>query len=349
MKEKVLEKMEKINEGKKIDEKTKSKIKSIIFDNIIIAIDIVALFIILSISSNHIQKSVMTIICNSLSIIMLLYTIVLFELAYKKDSGKLAMHGIELLALSIITLFTSYMLLEIHTQQIFLVGVYFTIYYVVKILYLCIKEKNKHVTDVSDIKEIVKKESKDKNVEEFIADKKAEIKEEIEDKKEKKSSKKADKEKTNAKADKKEVKDTEKQESKKTGTKTTTKKKTTSTAGNKKKKENEIAIDETAEKKTTAKKTTTGKTTAKKTTTKKAVTDKTLAPKTPVKKTTTNKTVEKKTSTAKASKTTTSKAKTTKTVSSEETPAPKKRGRPRKESNINDKKHDADLAETNTK
>ena len=103
--------------------------------------------------------------------IFLLFSIFIFEIAYKKDNDEISLNGIEFLVLSIFSLLIQYIpkLLKIDENTYMLAGTYiFLIYYGIKniIIYTC--ERKKELDNLSDIKEIVKdepikKETKRKN------------------------------------------------------------------------------------------------------------------------------------------------------------------------------------------
>ena len=102
------------------------------------------------------------------SFIFLLFSIFIFEIAYKKDNDEISLNGI---VLSIFSLLIQYIpkLLKIDENTYMLAGTYiFLIYYGIKniIIYTC--ERKKELDNLSDIKEIVKdepikKETKRKN------------------------------------------------------------------------------------------------------------------------------------------------------------------------------------------
>ena len=105
------------------------------------------------------------------SFIFLLFSIFIFEIAYKKDSDEIALNGIEFLALSIFSLLIQYIpkILKIDENMYMIAGTYiFLIYYGIKnvVIYTC--ERKNELDNLSDIKEIVKdepikKETKRKN------------------------------------------------------------------------------------------------------------------------------------------------------------------------------------------
>ena len=95
------------------------------------------------------------------SFIFLLFSIFIFEIAYKKDNDEISLNGIEFLVLSIFSLLIQYIpkLLKIDENTYMLAGTYiFLIYYGIKniIIYTC--ERKKELDNLSDIKEIVKDE-----------------------------------------------------------------------------------------------------------------------------------------------------------------------------------------------
>lgn len=284
MKNNVLEKIEEINEENQLSENSKKEILTKIFDNLIIAIDVVAIFTILIVSAMFLNKQNLINVYNMSSAIMIIFTIFVFELAYKKDSGSLAICGIEMLAISIAILFMPYSLIKLDAIWLKLINIYAGIYYIVKVIIMYNRYKSKTLLENSDIKQIVKKESKDTKVEEAIEEIKKTKKEDIIDKTEtKKVTKKRTTKKTTT---------TKKEANKpKTGTKKTTKTKTepAKTKGNNEKKVAKAGTTSTKAKTATKKKSEGAKTTTKKATT------------------------------------------TKKTETKQEVAAPKKRGRPRKE------------------
>ena len=134
------------------------KINGNIFENIIIAVAIMLYFIIINFSYYRVEEIKIQIGLKIVSMIILLLSITVFEIAYKKDSGKIAIHGIEILVLAIHALsimqvveiakikFTTYILISNYT---------FAIYYILKSGILYTIEKKKYLESLSDIKEIV--------------------------------------------------------------------------------------------------------------------------------------------------------------------------------------------------
>lgn len=172
MKKKELEKLDKLNQEKKLTKDVKEKISKKVLNNFLIAVDILLFFIILMIIDRNLNKESTILIYKISSIILFIFTLVLFEIAYKKDNDVLGIHGIEMLVLSIITLFTPYIFIDKTSVFTSIVGAYYTAYYILKNLVIYKKEKNNYLREQSDIKEIVKKESQDKLAQEQFAQRK---------------------------------------------------------------------------------------------------------------------------------------------------------------------------------
>ena len=189
--------LDKIAKQEKLPEEEKQKITRIALDNLINAISIMTYLIVLMLLP-LIKKQMFSItIYKTASMIILFLSIFIFEKAYKCDSGKLTISGIEVLILAIITLFAQYGFLKMQYTFLQLAGVYYGAYYIIKTIVLSVKIKRNYRKTVSDISEIVKKESKDKKAKETKTKRanKKEPKKEIKSLKKKQSSK-SNKEKT---------------------------------------------------------------------------------------------------------------------------------------------------------
>lgn len=260
---------EEINEKRKMPKKEKELLRKEIFTNIIICACLVAYFLFLFLGSVDKTKTVRVIDLKIFSTIYLATSIILFEIAYKKDSGKIAIHGIEILLVAIMTLFLPYIIFELdskHQKIYYFVGEYIAAYYVIKCICIAIIRKRKYSKDVSDIKEIVKKEKRIIKDEETIEQpkivvenkKKEQVKEKTIEKPKRKTTKKKKEPKKEIKENKpketEKIKSTEKKNAVKPKTKTTTKsktikketvaKETKTTAKNKSKKEIELKKEE---------------------------------------------------------------------------------------------------------
>ena len=113
-------------------------------------------FIFLILGFYNIEHSVYQTDLKVFSMCILLIAIVLLEKAYKEDSGKLAMFGIETIVIAIITLgliYVNIMMSVMYINIILIISYILAIYYVMKSIILYIRGKKKYFVD--DIKEII--------------------------------------------------------------------------------------------------------------------------------------------------------------------------------------------------
>lgn len=173
-----LETIEKISKERRLNKETKDKINKQVFWNLILSITILIFFIVLKYISINIEKNLCLIIYKTLSTILLIITIVLFEIAYKKDGSTLiTITSIETLFLAITTLIAPYFLIERNNMWNSMIGIYFTVYYIIKCFIIYKNEKNKYLKEKNDIIQIVKKESQDELAKEQLERNKPKIEE----------------------------------------------------------------------------------------------------------------------------------------------------------------------------
>lgn len=148
-----------LNKKNKIPKEKLEEIYGLIFKNIAIAAVIMVYFIFLNLGQMNIKTDIYQTDLKVFSITSLLISIVLFEKAYKKDSGEIAIYGIETLILAIITLTLIYINLMFSSRYVFIVNsisCIFAIYYLIKSVIIYIKKRKKCYID--DMKEIINKE-----------------------------------------------------------------------------------------------------------------------------------------------------------------------------------------------
>ena len=159
-----------------MDEKENNKIiNRKVFENIVIAVILILYFIIINFLYNEIQLEKIILILKISAITYMCLSIILFEIAYRKDSGKLALNAIEALVVSGHTLSVTYVisLKNIEFCNYILISSYIiSIYYVMKDIIIYTKEKKKYLESLSDIKDIVSNEPQKKKAERRKQDKK---------------------------------------------------------------------------------------------------------------------------------------------------------------------------------
>lgn len=132
-----------------------------IYLNVLKAIIIVFYFFVLNVSYQNVEREYLLIGIKVFTMIFLFISIFIFEKAYKKDSDRLALLGIEILLLAIYTLTTEHITnkYNFNFKSYSLVASYiFAIYYILRCILIYTKGRKELEDDFSDIREIVKKE-----------------------------------------------------------------------------------------------------------------------------------------------------------------------------------------------
>lgn len=157
-KKKNIEKISKVIEEKKIIPKEiKEKISSKIFENIIYVALILLYLGALNIGMSNIPTENYITDLRVFSMLLLVLTIIMFELAYKKDKGELWIHGIELMVVAIFTTYLQYLYSIYYSTfgtVVLTFALFYLIYYSVKILIekrRIVKEYNKSLIDIGEI------------------------------------------------------------------------------------------------------------------------------------------------------------------------------------------------------
>ena len=142
-------------------EESNKKIRKKIFSNILMAIGIMVYFIVINFSYIRLDEKKLINGLKLVSMLILFLSIIIFEIAYHKDSGKIAINGIEILMLAIhtLTIWNVVNKIDISFQTYILFSTYaFAIYYILKSILIYTREKRKYLKSLSDIHEIVSKD-----------------------------------------------------------------------------------------------------------------------------------------------------------------------------------------------
>lgn len=149
---------QKLEQAKIMPKEKKKGIYKRAFENILVAVIVILYFLMMILGYINIPEDAYIKDLKVFSLATIAITIVLFEIAYNKDSGKIAIHGIETLLLSILTLVSMYIYILHRTKFLFVImgGVVLaTLYYLVRSIVVIIKEKRKWKDNISDVKDIV--------------------------------------------------------------------------------------------------------------------------------------------------------------------------------------------------
>lgn len=161
----IKDKEEKIQEEK--DNPIMEKANKKIFLYIMSAILILLYFVLTYLAYTYLQPNVFERCLQSATMILLAITIVIFEIAYKKDSGLLALNGIEALFIACHALAIPYITTVYKWDlrwYVTISGYAFAIYFVFKSIIVYTSGKKKYLDSFSDIPEIVKKDEPRKKV-----------------------------------------------------------------------------------------------------------------------------------------------------------------------------------------
>lgn len=152
----------------KVEQKQEKNVQTrnqTIFNQLIMTVAIMIYFIALHLGYKNISLDVFELDLKVYSIALLLISIFVFENAYKKDSGTIAIYGIETLVLALETLLIPHIAerLGINIPIILVISPFvFAVYYIFKCVITYTKERRAYLNSLSDIKEIVKKEEPQK-------------------------------------------------------------------------------------------------------------------------------------------------------------------------------------------
>ena len=153
------EKLEKIEKMKEIPKEVNVTADKKVLENLIIATFIMFICILFLIGYKYIEPKIYVMVLRILSIIVLIPTLFLIEIAYKKDDGKLALNSIEAIVVSFITLSLQYIYTyniynfpSIITFMAYVIG----IYYSVKGIGIIYNERKKYRKSINDIEDITK-------------------------------------------------------------------------------------------------------------------------------------------------------------------------------------------------
>ena len=144
---------------KTVTEEQQKKMNGEVFKNIIIAIAIVLFLNSIILGFMNIESSIFIVDLKVFAVFLLAVTIGIFEFAYKKDSGKAAIYGIEMLFLAFCMLALIYINIMLNSKFV-IIAILLTyaiaIYYTAKSIIVYQKMKKQYLID-SIKKEIVKK------------------------------------------------------------------------------------------------------------------------------------------------------------------------------------------------
>jgi len=149
VKKEIVEKIEEeIIDKKKMFEDAKDSIINKVMLNCSIAVLILAYWLLLILGKMYVDKSIVLIESRVATLVIIALTIALFEVAYKRDNGNIALYGIEMMFLAIFTLFIPYVYYESDNNvriYLSLVGIGMAIYYSIKSMCIYQLERKRYI------------------------------------------------------------------------------------------------------------------------------------------------------------------------------------------------------------
>ena len=156
---------EKIEKTKKMPQDIENKLNKKLIENISMAIAIIVYFMSLIFGKERINATNYTNLLKTYTMCLGILSIIIFEYSYKKENVKTMYNGIEILILSIITMFSIYIGKVEGIKYLFYLALFayaFSIYYLIKDILIYNKTKKEYLKTLTDIEEITKKEEPQK-------------------------------------------------------------------------------------------------------------------------------------------------------------------------------------------
>lgn len=150
-----------IAEKRKLPEEIKDRLNNYTFINLLISIALMIYMIVINVLYLNESTQFFTTSIKIFSMLLIIIDIAIFEIGYRKDSIAIWIHAFELLICSILILSLQYIYLygRFVIKNIFmLLPVFFSIYYVAKVIVQHIVETKKYQNNLSDVKDLVKDE-----------------------------------------------------------------------------------------------------------------------------------------------------------------------------------------------
>ena len=148
-----------IEEKRKLPKKIKDNISTNIFQDLLVAIIIMSYFCIINFLYYNVENNIFEEYMKYFALAIIIFTVITFEISYRKNSIKLLIIGLELLASAILSLYIPYIFLHSTSAlriSIMILPSFLVIYYAIKSFIIFKSEQFQYRNNLSDIKEIVK-------------------------------------------------------------------------------------------------------------------------------------------------------------------------------------------------
>ena len=151
----------KIEDKKKLPKDEKKKIRKRVLLNMLLAAVIIIYFIFLNLGSLNIPKESFVVDLKVFSMLLVAITIIIFESAYKKNKGTVALIGVEFFVTAIITLISIYVYIlhkDLYVNAINYTIIFVLLYYIIKCIVIHINGRRIYKNGISDVKELIEEE-----------------------------------------------------------------------------------------------------------------------------------------------------------------------------------------------
>lgn len=160
--EKTTKMVDEITRKRKMTPEVKHDLHKRIFYNCLVAIGVMLYICAIDAVYIYAKQEISGIAIKIFSLIAIIFTILVFEIAYRKDNGKIAIIGIEMLIFSIIVLYIPKIYINLDKgfcMELAFIPIFCAIYYIAKAIIIYIKTEKHYQNNLSDIKEIMKEET----------------------------------------------------------------------------------------------------------------------------------------------------------------------------------------------
>lgn len=153
--------VEEITKKRKMTEEVKDGLNQRIFYNCLVAIGVMLYICAIDVVYIYAKQEMISLALKVFAMFLMMLTIGVFEVSYRKESGKLAIVGIELLMFSVIVLYIPQIYVnldKLFCQVLLFTPIFCGVYYIAKSILIYIKTEKEYQNNLSDVKEIVKDE-----------------------------------------------------------------------------------------------------------------------------------------------------------------------------------------------
>ncbi len=152
-----------IEQQRKLPKEVKDNINTIIFQNLLAATIIMAYFCIINFTYYNFENSIFEEYMKYFALGIILVTVLDIEIAYRKNSIRLWIIGLEFLIIGVVSLYIPYIYL--HTNNIIriiimILPAILVVYYLFKSLIIYNQKKFHYQNNLSDVKELMKYDEK---------------------------------------------------------------------------------------------------------------------------------------------------------------------------------------------